>query len=103
MKTKKTKVQVIPKDQRKFTNVSPASLEDRNTKVKITMYVDLDVLDYFKSRATETKAPYQSIINSELRQVMEADRMDTPESVAAKLKQARNIMDQVIRTTQAAR
>ncbi len=43
-----------------------------HAKVQITMKLDLDVLNYFKERATEpNSAPYQTQINSELRAIME--------------------------------
>lgn len=42
------------------------------TKIRVTLYLDSDVLAYFKERATEPNAaPYQTQINSELRGVME--------------------------------
>ncbi len=51
-----------------------ASLDDMRpsgTKVKVSMYLDLDVLNYFKARAAQPNAaPYQTQINNELREVM---------------------------------
>lgn len=45
-----------------------------NCKVKISMYLDADILDYFRARAeSPDAAPYQTQINNELRRVMEAD------------------------------
>ena len=47
-------------------------LQPSNTKVQITMKIDLDVLNYFKERASEPNtAPYQTQINNELRAIME--------------------------------
>ncbi|MBX7170517.1 MAG: BrnA antitoxin family protein [Pyrinomonadaceae bacterium] len=47
---------------------NPAS----NQKTQITIKIDLDVLNYFKERASEPNAaPYQTQINNELRAVME--------------------------------
>lgn len=44
----------------------------KNCKVKITLYVDADILDFFKKRAEQPNAaPYQTQINNELRKVME--------------------------------
>lgn len=44
----------------------------KEQKIKITMLIDADILDYFKERATaENAAPYQTQINNELRRVME--------------------------------
>ncbi len=45
-----------------------------NCKVKISMYVDADILEYFRNRAeSPNTAPYQTQINNELRRVMEKD------------------------------
>lgn len=45
-----------------------------NCKVKISMYLDADILQYFRVRAeSPNAAPYQTQINNELRRVMEND------------------------------
>jgi uncharacterized protein (DUF4415 family) len=47
------------------------ALKPENTKVRITMYVDLDVLNHFKAAAAkENAAPYQTQINNALRKFM---------------------------------
>lgn len=47
-------------------------------KVKITIYLDNDVVDYFRERAEQPNAaPYQTQINNELRKVMELGTTDT--------------------------
>lgn len=47
-------------------------------KVRITINIDADVLDYYKTRAeSPNSAPYQTQINAELRRIMEAH--DSPE------------------------
>lgn len=68
---------------RRFRRVKPervASVEDlspSHTKVKVSMYLDLDVLNYFKERAAPPHAaPYQTQINNELRAVMERGQGD---------------------------
>lgn len=41
-------------------------------KVRITINIDADILDYFKNRAeSPNSAPYQTQINAELRRIME--------------------------------
>jgi uncharacterized protein (DUF4415 family) len=51
-----------------------------NCKVKVTMYLDADVLEHFKSRAAGPQAaPYQTQINAELRAIMERERAAQPE------------------------
>lgn len=46
--------------------------EPRNTKVRISILIDLDVLNFFKERASKAGAPaYQTQINQVLRAQME--------------------------------
>ena len=46
--------------------------DPKKTKVRVTLYLDSDVLAYFKERAAESHAaPYQIQIDNELRAVME--------------------------------
>lgn len=46
----------------------------KESKARINIYVDLDVLEYFRSRAEKPNAaPYQTQINAELRAIMERD------------------------------
>ena len=56
----------------------PGATDPKNCKVKITTYLDSDVLEYFKERAEEPNAaPYQTQINNELRKVMEGRSNET--------------------------
>jgi uncharacterized protein (DUF4415 family) len=55
-----------------------ATTDPRKTKIRVTLYLDKDVLYYFKERAAQPNAaPYQSQINQELRTVMERDQAPT--------------------------
>lgn len=55
----------------------PGEVSLSECKVRVTMYVDGDVLEYFKRRAAAPHAaPYQTQINNELRAVMERDQGD---------------------------
>ncbi len=48
-----------------------------NCKVKISMYLDADVVEYFRNRAEPPHAaPYQTQINNELRRIMENNSAD---------------------------
>lgn len=50
------------------------SINPREAKIKMTMFVDFDVLQHFKKRADAANAaPYQTQINQELRRIMERD------------------------------
>jgi uncharacterized protein (DUF4415 family) len=58
--------------QRRTKIATKEELQPSNTKVQITIKIDLDVLNYFKERASEpNSAPYQTQINNELRAIME--------------------------------
>ncbi len=49
----------------------PGEMTVADCKVKVTMYIDADVLEHFKERAAAPHAaPYQTQINTELRRVM---------------------------------
>lgn len=77
----------------------PGQVTLKDAKVRVTMYLDADILEYFKRRASETHAArYQTQINNELRAVMErtaatnqfTDLIDNDrfiESVAAKIRE----------------
>jgi uncharacterized protein (DUF4415 family) len=55
----------------------PTATKIENCKVKISLYMDGDILEYFKKRAAAPEAaPYQTQINSELRRIMENDSPD---------------------------
>jgi uncharacterized protein (DUF4415 family) len=49
-----------------------------NCKVKVSLYLDADILEYFRQRAESPDgAPYQTQINNELRRVVESDSRET--------------------------
>lgn len=52
----------------------PNATRLENCKVKISLYIDGDILEYFRKRAEPSHAaPYQTQINNELRKIMETD------------------------------
>jgi uncharacterized protein (DUF4415 family) len=56
----------------KFRDLPPFDQIDRYTKVRITIFVDNDILKFFKARAAKRgKPPYQTQINQALREYME--------------------------------
>ena len=56
----------VPRDKRHRVSGGEAAL--RSCKVRVTMYLDADVVEYFKRRAAEPNAaPYQTQINHALR------------------------------------
>ncbi len=49
-------------------------INPREAKIKMTMFIDYDILQHFRSRADKPNAaPYQTQINQELRAAMERD------------------------------
>ena len=59
----------VPKDKRHRASRGETAL--RNCKVRVTMYLDADVVQSFKRRAAvPNAAPYQTQINSALRRVL---------------------------------
>ncbi len=55
----------------------PNATNLENCKVKISLYLDGDILEYFRQRAEPPHAaPYQTQINNELRKIMETDSQE---------------------------
>ena len=49
-------------------------MNPRDAKIKMTMFIDYDMMQHFKKRAEASNAaPYQTQINQELRAIMERD------------------------------
>lgn len=56
----------------KFRDLPPIDQIDRYTKVRITIFIDNDILKFFKARAIKRhNPPYQTQINQALREYME--------------------------------
>lgn len=56
----------VPRERRH--QASPQEIELRNCKVRVTMYLDADIVEQFKERAAQPNAaPYQTQINNALR------------------------------------
>jgi len=70
-------------ERKHFAEKGEVELSD--CKVKITINLDADILEYFKQRAAPPhSAPYQTQINHELRRVMEADDLNNDLSQTAR-------------------
>ena len=65
------------------------TINPREAKIKMTMFIDGDILQHFKKRAENANAaPYQTQINQELRAIMKRDlanEKDKIDEVAEKL------------------
>ena len=78
MKKGWTEDDILPVGKHHFRRVLPDRvIKPRDAKVKISLYIDGDILEYFRRRAEPPHAaPYQTQINNELRRVMENDSTD---------------------------
>jgi len=91
-KVRRSRFVVKPKEENSTENESDSELDKmkrlprgsfkapkgatnlENCKVKVSMYLDADILEYFRQRAAPPHAaPYQTQINNELRKIMETD------------------------------
>ncbi len=52
----------------KKNTLSEDEFNSENVKVRITTYIDLDVLEALKTEAKKTKQKYQSVLNKKLRE-----------------------------------
>jgi len=76
--------------------------QPRNCKVRVTMFLDADVLDYFKKRAARPHAaPYQTQINATLREIMTASGKDSPADEFDQLLDNRKFIEAVAERVQA--
>jgi uncharacterized protein (DUF4415 family) len=58
-----------------WKHMPPPDQLARHTKERITIFIDLDILNFFRTRATKRgKPPYQTQINQALREYMEGSR-----------------------------
>lgn len=90
-----SKARVVPRSERH--QVSPDAMEPRNTKVRVSIYLDLDVLNFFKALAEKPEAlPYQTQINAALRNIAETETARVDDA-ANHLRQAKGLIDAAIR------
>lgn len=56
---------------------SPWAEKLKGKKLKVSIYLDADILEYFRQRAAPPHAaPYQTQINNELRKIMETNAQE---------------------------
>ena len=73
----------------RFRRVSRNKVYPRKeSKMRINIYLDCDIVDHFRSRADKPNAaPYQTQINAELRKIMERDLVKDKETIDATVKE----------------
>lgn len=70
----------------KFLDKIPKNVQLRECKSRITMYVDADIVEYFKQAADGQDAGYQTLINQVLREFVDERReISTKESFKREL------------------
>ena len=80
--------------KRQTAEVDTGTGEQRKTKVRVNMYLDLDIVEFFKELARKPgAAAYQTQINSVLRQVVEDAKSAEVPDVATNLRQAKTLID----------
>lgn len=72
-----TEEEMLPVGTHKFRRSRWAEKLNNAKKVKVSIYLDGEVVEYFRKRAEQPNAaPYQTQINNELRKVMENGSAD---------------------------
>ncbi len=89
MKVRGINEEAIPSVGKHIFRRRTRQINPREAKIKMTMFIDYDVLQHFKKRAENSNAaPYQTQINQELRAIMErdlAEEQNLLDTVAEKL------------------
>ncbi len=74
MKARGTDEEAIPSVGKHIFRRRTRKINPREAKIKMTMFIDGDILQHFRRRAEKSNAaPYQTQINQELRAAMERD------------------------------
>jgi uncharacterized protein (DUF4415 family) len=74
MKARGIDEEAIPSVGKHIFRRRTRKINPREAKIKMTMFIDYDILQHFRSRADKPNAaPYQTQINQELRAAMERD------------------------------
>ena len=84
MKSRGIDEEAIPSVGRHIFRRRTRKINPCEAKIKMTMFIDGDVLQHFKKRAENPNAaPYQTQINQELRAVMQRDLAQDEENLDA--------------------
>ena len=70
---------------KKMKRVDRARLDPKETKIAMTLRIDGDVILWFRKEAERTGIPYQTLLNSKLRETMNQPSLD--ELVEKKVKE----------------
>ena len=91
MKARGIDEEAIPSVGKHIFRRRTRKVNPREAKIKMTMFIDFDVLQHFKKRAeSPNSAPYQTQINQELRAAMERDLANEEENLDAVVERLTN-------------
>ena len=91
MKARGIDEEAIPSVGKHIFRRRSRKIEPREAKIKMTMFIDGDILQHFKKRAeSPNAAPYQTQINQELRTAMERDLMEESDNLDAVVEKLAN-------------
>ncbi len=63
-------------DLKKMKRVQRPRLDPKETKIAMTLRIDGDVVLWFRKEAERTGIPYQTLLNSKLRETMNQPSLD---------------------------
>lgn len=72
----------------KKNNISPDEFDPKNSKERISIWIDEDVLDEFKDLARKNNSKYQSLINEVLRAYAFSSKNKNVDKIIAKIETA---------------
>ena len=82
MKARSIDEDAIPSVGKHIFRRRTRTINPTDAKIKMTMFIDGDILQHFKKRAENSNAaPYQTQINQELRAIMERDLVKETEKL----------------------
>jgi hypothetical protein len=82
-------------EKHEMHRVRPDAFEPRNIKVRVTMYLDSDIVAFFKE-LSEKGPRYQTRINAALREIMEKSTQAESEDQVSNLRKAKGLIDAAI-------
>ncbi|MGI9055391.1 MAG: BrnA antitoxin family protein [Pyrinomonadaceae bacterium] len=91
MKARGIDEEAIPSVGKHIFRRRTRKIEPREAKIKMTMFIDGDILQHFKKRAeAPNAAPYQTQINQELRAAMERGLLEESDNLDAVVERLAN-------------
>lgn len=70
-------------------------LKNKEAKNRITIYLDADIVEYFKAQAENSRVGYQTLINQALREKIEGSQTAKTDDVIERLLQDKNALSRL--------